>query len=185
MNQGLRGVISVLGVKYTTARDVAEKVVDRVVAKLGAAAPPCRTRSTAVYGGAIGRLDQFMARATEETAGRVSPETTRRLVSTYGSNYPEVLQYCREHPEWSQPVVPNLAVIKAEVVHAVRAEMAQTLADVVLRRTELGTAGYPGDDALRTVARTVADEMGWDESRIASEMESVRAEYARVGVTDD
>ena len=44
--QGTEGLISVAGTKYTTARAVAERVVDRVVSKLGRAAAPCRTAMT-------------------------------------------------------------------------------------------------------------------------------------------
>ena len=38
------------------------------------------------------------------------------------------------------------------VVHAIREEMAQTLLDVVIRRTGLGAAGYPGDAVATDVA---------------------------------
>jgi glycerol-3-phosphate dehydrogenase len=40
---GIRHLFSVEGVKYTTARSVAERVVDRVVSALGRSSPPCRT----------------------------------------------------------------------------------------------------------------------------------------------
>ena len=40
---GVRGMLSVEGVKYTTARGVAEQTVDRVVAALGLAPRPCTT----------------------------------------------------------------------------------------------------------------------------------------------
>jgi glycerol-3-phosphate dehydrogenase len=52
--------------------------------------------------------------------------------------------------------------------------MARKLGDVVFRRTDLGTGGHPGDDALRTCADLMADELGWDGRRIRCELEAVR-----------
>src|SRR5262245_20668411 len=43
---GVAGLISMVGVKYTTARAVAEQAVDLAVARLGMRVAPCRTAST-------------------------------------------------------------------------------------------------------------------------------------------
>jgi glycerol-3-phosphate dehydrogenase len=43
---GVPGLVSVQGVKYTTARGVAEKVVDLVFRRLGRPSPECRTAIT-------------------------------------------------------------------------------------------------------------------------------------------
>jgi glycerol-3-phosphate dehydrogenase len=68
-------------------------------------------------------------------------------------------------------------VLRAEVVHAAREEMVETLADVVFRRTDLGTAGHPGDDALRECAALAAEELGWDDGRAARELADVRSAF--------
>ena len=44
--------------------------------------------------------------------------------------------------------------------------MAQTLADVVFRRTGLGSAGYPGTDVLTACAQAMAEKLGWDSGRV-------------------
>jgi len=44
--QGLRGTISVAGTKYTTARAVAERIVDRIFALLGRPVPECVSATT-------------------------------------------------------------------------------------------------------------------------------------------
>ncbi len=41
---------------------------------------------------------------------------------------------------------------RGEILHAVEHEAAITLADAVIRRTEAGSAGHPGDDALAAAA---------------------------------
>jgi glycerol-3-phosphate dehydrogenase len=82
---GVRGMFSVEGVKYTTARRVAEGVVDRIVAALGAVADRCRTAQTRVDDGegAGGQgLDAHVRRAVrEEMAVRLSDVVLRRIGS--------------------------------------------------------------------------------------------------------
>ncbi len=79
---GTRGMFSLEGVKYTTARAVAEHVVDRVVAELGIAAPACRTARVRVDE-ALGDLGAPLeSRAREavrsEMAVRLSDVVLRR-----------------------------------------------------------------------------------------------------------
>jgi glycerol-3-phosphate dehydrogenase len=45
-SDGVAGLVSMLGAKYTTARAVAETAVDCVVARLGRGAPACKTATT-------------------------------------------------------------------------------------------------------------------------------------------
>ena len=61
--------------------------------------------------------------------------------------------------------VPDTHVTLAEVACAVRDEMAQTLSDIVFRRTELGTGGHPGEAALKDVATFMQQLRGWTAKR--------------------
>jgi glycerol-3-phosphate dehydrogenase len=54
---GAPQVFTVIGVKYTTARLVAEQTVDRVMARLGRRAVPCRTAEKALPGGSLDDRD--------------------------------------------------------------------------------------------------------------------------------
>jgi glycerol-3-phosphate dehydrogenase len=71
--------------------------------------------------------------------------------------------------------------MRAEVRYAVREEMAQRLSDVVFRRTELGTAGIPGDEVLSECAAVMQGEFGWSSARVAQECQLVheRQSFAR------
>ena len=109
-------LISIVGVKYTTARIVAERAVDLVLQKLGRAPVPCRTAGTLLPGAGL-----------ED----------------------------RDPPD--------------AIAHAIHHEMAQTLSDVVLRRTGLGTAGYPADPVVEQVARHMQQLLGWSDERVNAE----------------
>jgi glycerol-3-phosphate dehydrogenase len=57
--------------------------------------------------------------------------------------------------------------------------MALTLADAVLRRLDLGTAGPPPPLELDVVARVMAAELGWDQGRERAEREALAGFYVR------
>jgi glycerol-3-phosphate dehydrogenase len=123
---GLGGLVSLQGVKYTTARAVAQRAVDLVVRRLGRGARVCRTALT--------------------------PLPAAR---------------------------PLDGPLDDRVRRAVREEMALTLADAVLRRLDLGTAGPPPAADLGVVATAMAAEQGWDPARERAEREALAGFYAR------
>jgi glycerol-3-phosphate dehydrogenase len=83
------------------------------------------------------------------------------------------MRYIDLNPHWRETVHADLPIIKAQVIYAVREEMAQKLTDVVFRRTGLGTLGDPGKASLQTCASLMADELGWDAQRTQRELMEV------------
>ena len=79
-DDGVEGLLTIVGVKYTTARDVAEKAVDRALALLEKAPSASRSAETALVGGDIESFDDFVAGAT----GEAPPDVLKHLVYTYG-----------------------------------------------------------------------------------------------------
>ncbi len=66
------------------------------------------------------------------------------------------------------------SVVGAEVLNAIRNEMAASLSDIVFRRTDLATAGDPGDAALHAALDLASREFGWSGERAQSELRHVR-----------
>ena len=177
VEDGLEGLVSVIGVKYTTARDVAEKVVHTVLRKMGRPVSPSPSSTMTLAGGKITQFDDFLSKAVSWDEDRVDSDTMRHLVYHYGSDYKRILDYGKERPDALEKVRGSKDVIRAEVVHAVREEMAVRLTDVVLRRTDLGSAGYPGDEAVKACSDIMARELGWDRERVAGEAETLKNVY--------
>ena len=172
---GIDGLISVVGIKFTMARSVAEQIVNLVFSKLGHRPPQCRSHATSVHGGTIERFDEFTSQALALHGRDLGEQSVRHLVLNYGSAYREVLDYVDHAPEMGERLCDRSQVLKAEVLHAVREEMAQKLVDVVFRRTELGLLGDPGETALCACAAIMAQEMGWDQARTEQELQEVHA----------
>jgi glycerol-3-phosphate dehydrogenase len=173
----VQGLISVLGVKYTTARVIAEKAIDLAVSKLDIKTDKCQTSRTPVNGGKIDDFNAFMQMAKDDGLHNLDEETVEHLVYTYGSDYKDFLSAIKKQPELAERIDPNSHVIKAEIVHAIRHEMALTLADVIQRRTELGSAGIPSIATLQKCAEIMAGELGWSLEKQTQEIDAVIQKY--------
>ena len=180
-SEGLEGLISVLGVRYTTARDTAQRAVDAVFTLLRQTTPACRTAETPLVGGDVADIDRFMQDAQEEKRTGVSAETGRRLARSYGARYTHVLEDLRGTADDGETLGAGGDVTRGEIRYAVRHEMAVKLSDAVLRRTETGSAGHPGADALRAAATLMGEELGWSASRREEEIADVERAYAIPG----
>ncbi len=161
IDQTLEGLLSIVGVKYTTARDVAEKTVDRAMTALGKPRRASRSAATPLLGGDF-----------EDFADLVRGVGTPHLAYNYGTLSREVLAIGDR-----APLSESTPVTGAEIRHAVREEMALDLGSVVLRRTELGSAGHPGREALERSAAILAEELSWSEERKRREIASVEEFY--------
>jgi glycerol-3-phosphate dehydrogenase len=171
--EGLHGLISVTSVKYTTARYVAEKVVDTIYAGRGQKPPRSRSAVTPIYGGQIEDVAAFVQTAIRAKPHGLDADNIRQLVYNYGSAYPEVLRYLDQTTPMPPELPANLRRLKAETLHGVYAEMAHKLADIVFRRTELGTAGHPGNRALQFCASVMGEALGWSPARTQQELDEV------------
>jgi glycerol-3-phosphate dehydrogenase len=165
---GIDGAITLMGVKYTTARAVAERAVTLAMAQLGRHAPP-KTAVTPLPGAEPG--------GSESPVQRLDAESWHHLERLYGSSAGEVAAFARSRPELADRITPGVPIVGAQIVEAVRNEMALTLEDVVLRRTGLGSAGYPGDAAILRVETILRDELGWTSARAADELQMLKEFY--------
>ena len=175
--EGVEGLVTVAGAKYTTARAVAERVTDTVAAKLGTAQVPCRTAVTPLPG-AIEDVALAIANARRDFDATLPRDSIPHLLTAYGSRFREVIETAAAHPEWRLRLSDPSPVIAAQVAWAVRNEMALTLRDGVLRRTPLGALGHPGDAAAERAASIMAAELGWSAERKRQELEALRAFYS-------
>jgi glycerol-3-phosphate dehydrogenase len=175
---GLPGLVSVFGVRYTTARHTAELTVDAVFRSMGHAKPPvCRTAETPLLGGSINHVDNFLKAVLLRDVQGIGSETLRRIATTYGTGYDRVLQMARDVPALARPLGRTCEVLGAEILYAARREMALKLGDALIRRTEAGAAGHPGTDALERAGAIMARAHSWDEWRLRNEVAEVEAFY--------
>lgn len=160
------GLIWSLGGKYTTARCDAIELVDRVLASLGRPAVASRTESTPLPGAPheVRELGDFTGWQVEAIAGLarrgIHAAIARSLTLRHGTGLSRIEALIDENPAWGRRLHPETPFLAAEVVLAVRDEMARTVDDVVRRRLPLSLL--------------VRDEPGWREA-VAALMTAAQA----------
>jgi glycerol-3-phosphate dehydrogenase len=166
---GIDGLISLVGVKYTTARDVAEKVVDLVFRNRNLNPPNSNSANIPLVGGDIEQFDAFQEVELKKRLCGLDEGVIKEFICNYGTDYPKVLKYMEETKSGLFDS-PDDTPLMSQVIYSVRHEMALKLSDVILRRTGIGTIGYPGDAQLQFCASVMREELGWDFARMQREI---------------
>ena len=173
---GLRGLLSITGVKYTTAHDIAQKVLAWVWRDRQSSAPAVPD-FTPLTGGQIDRFSEFLNTAQRTYRDILPPTAIQRLVYNYGYHYTDVLQYLQPTLSTCEVPVTDHAILAAEVRYNLKTSMPQTLSDIVFRRTELGSAGHPGDDAIALCANQMGTALGWNDQQRQREIDQVQTAF--------
>ena len=173
------GVVLVTGGKWTTYRKMAEDAVDEVGRQLPGTAK-CPTRSLPLHGSP--------GKKNVPVPG-VSAELATHLANRYGTDAPAVAALITADARLAEPVVATLPYIGAEVVWAVRSEMAITLEDVLSRRTRAHLQNARSTvEAAPRVAEIMAAELGWDatlrDAQVDHMIGIISAEAASAGLPE-
>ncbi len=179
---GSGGMLTIAGGKLTTYRLMAEQLVNHAVAALHALdgrpkppAPP--TADEPLPGGEVRDLAPLGQPGLELG---LSFETVDHIVGLFGSEAAAIYNLVRERRELMTPLAAGYPAIEAEVVHVARRELAQRVEDVLMRRLHLY---YETDDRGLSAARRTAElmgmELGWDEAKVAEELQRYADELNR------
>src|SRR5262245_20480585 len=148
------GLLTITGGKWTTYRHMAEECVDRAAALAGLPRQTCRTRELPLHG--------YHPNASEFGD-----------LAVYGSDAPEIRALSLADSSLAERLHPELPYIAAEVVWAVRNEMARTVADILARRTRaLFLNARAAIEMAPRVAVLMARELGHDHSWITKQVQS-------------
>mgnify|MGYP002064021610 CR=1 FL=1 len=174
-----KGLVSIIGGKLTTYRNLAEQTVDRLGKLLKRKLPECRTQTTLLPGAY--RLDE--ARRALQARAELSPEGVERLLGLYGGRALDLLELADAEPPLAKALDEARTVLAAEVVFAVRSEMARTLEDIVFRRLTVGFDADQGRLMYDEIAALAADEAGWSPEQTTQQLEILNgyAQSLRVG----
>lgn len=179
------GFYSLIGVKYTTARKAAAQAIDRIGAAAGRPLRPSRTAATVLPTAEIADVEAILVESARKAGldpELLAPAVIRHLAAWYGSGTAPVVAEMAGRPEWREPLSKDTFVTGAEIAHAARHEQALRLADAVLRRTSLGSAGHPGAEAIDKAAAVMREIHGWDAAREAEEKRLLEDVYATARV---
>jgi glycerol-3-phosphate dehydrogenase len=176
---GAPGAMTVVGVKFTTARAVGARAAGAAARTLGTPSRATDTDRAILPGAGIADHEALAIETARAVGLELAPPIIRHITTIYGDRCAAIVRLMAEKTDWRMPLVPGRPTVGAEVIHAIRNESACTLADIAIRRTELGAMGHPGDDMLKAIANVAAEELGWDAGQQANEIAAVDEFYAR------
>jgi glycerol-3-phosphate dehydrogenase len=170
----LRGLWSIVGGKLTTHRSLAEEVVDKAVKALDRNAS-CATAKTRLPGAAGIVFESFRPGFVRQaTALGLTERSALRLANLYGTAAEEIVALVRAKPDLGAEVDPTSGAVVAEALHAVREEMAGSLADILLRRTMIAYGPHAGIGPDEHVLALAGKELGWTKPRQQRELADFR-----------
>jgi len=184
---GHNGMITIAGGKLTTYRRMSVEVVDTVLRMLRLIGHLPKNLLEAKTGeepllGAVGwpeddDHDRVGAQISEVAAGRLSPASCRHLADSYGMRGIDVARMVRDDEALGKPLIDGRHEIMAQVHWAVEVELAGSLADVLMRRTQLFFKDLnQGLGAVEVVADTMQKLVGWTDEQKAENVSAYRAE---------
>jgi glycerol-3-phosphate dehydrogenase len=171
--QGIEGLVTVIGIRYTTARGDSAQALDLLLSQMPNAPGRAPTESTPLAGGDIRDFAALYAQARQEVPAQISSATLAAWLHNHGTRYRALADLARA-PDDGGPVADTDTAL-AEVIHAVREEMAVRLEDVILRRTDLGSGSHPGPAAIEQSARRMQTLLGWPDRKRQEEIERTEA----------
>lgn len=174
---GAPGALTVVGVKFTTARAVGAKAAAMAARSLGTSSRATDTDRTILPGAGIADHEALVIETARAVGLEIAPPIIRHLTSVYGDRCAAIVRIMAERSDWRTPLVPGRPTIGAEVIHAIRAEMACTLADIVIRRMEMGAMAFPGEEMTAAIVAIAAEELDWDSQRRTAEVAAVISAY--------
>jgi glycerol-3-phosphate dehydrogenase len=173
---GIPGIITALGAKFTTARNVAEQCVNLVVSKIDRKVSDCRTTETRLLEGNIPDIRKFTAQCLDKYSKLLPEKSIHHLLCNYGLKIDQLVELGREKKLLTK-IALDRETLEIEIDYAVCHEMALTLDDVVFRRTGLGTIGYPGNAAIARCADLMGAVLDWDDAEMKHQIGIVKTHY--------
>ena len=156
------GFVSIAGGKYTTYRIMGKDVIDLAVNDLRRIVAESVSEKVPAIG-----ADGYFALAQQVTQlaqmSGLAEGTISHLLNRYGSLISEIFEIINADKKLAQPISPDHAYLKAEVIYAVTHEGAQSVDDVLSRRTRIAFEANDGGESIaKAVGDLIAPLFGWD-----------------------
>lgn len=172
-----KGLMSIIGGKLTTYRNLAELVVNKSMRELRGEFDECQTRERPLPG----CVDLDDATRKVMASPGISTACANRLLSIYGSRALDILTLSAEQPGFIDEAE---TVLVAEVLHAIRKEFAATLTDIVHRRLMIGLMLDQGRAMIASIVDIATRDLSWDKKRRLRELDRLRDHEERMRAYD-
>ena len=168
---GIEGLITVEGGKFTTSRMLAEKAINKAIKILRLPKKKSISKDNYLFACKIDNFGEFITKKQKQY-NEFLPEQIEYLTKRYGTEIDELFAIANENDTYKNPLNKDGENL-AQVIFAIRNEMALSLPDIMIRRTGIGQLGHPGKETLNKVAKLAAKELNWDDKKLNSEIDKM------------
>ncbi len=173
----VEGLISIIGGKLTTFRNLAQQCVDLIFKKLNRPSVQCKTMKTPLPGAGNGNFAGFRRQFIERSG--FEADIAQHLLAVYGVRAEEIRKLVQNSARLGERISPTDPLIAAEVAFALQYEMAETVRDILLRRSLSAYNNQVGLDVIERAAQIAGDIAGWKKDRVEEEIEAYRTYIKR------
>jgi glycerol-3-phosphate dehydrogenase len=177
-NHGVKGLISVVGIKYTTAIHVAEQVMKKIIPSFKSQGLFNQPR---LVDGEIDNFNDFKSKMIRAWQKYYEAKDIERTVFNYGTQSEDIIKNSISGEKKNESV-SKARLIEQEVLNAIENEMAIRLSDTVLRRTDIGTKEMPNGNEIDLISKIMAKKIGWSEEKRIKEIEELKKFYSRFDI---
>ena len=142
-----RGLVSVMGGKFTTYRRMASDAVDVILQRARWRADRCLTHQVSL----LESIHPIGLERWDDVTQALDPDLLTRLIARYGAAAFQIFDLIDRDRALAHRVCPHHPYVMAELVHAFLGELACTLTDVLARRTRIAWSSCQGLDLLFTL----------------------------------
>lgn len=188
------GLVSLMGGKWTSYRRMGQDTIDAVLKNNPNISVPNKlsvTRNMRLIGGYNSKtldktekdihefVDAYRLFLHEKYS--LAPDVAASLVEMYGANAPKVVAL-GEANNLNGLIHKGVPIIKAQVLYAIRNEMATNVRDVLFRRLGVGFASkQTAEEMISSVADLMAKELDWSEEKKQEEIDTAKKHLLTLG----
>ncbi len=164
----VEGLISIIGGKLTTFRNLSQQCVDMVFQKLNKPTAQCPTINSPLPGAGDGDYKEFRTKFLAQSG--LESATAQHLLSIYGVKAEKIHQLIQNDPRLAEHLSTTDPMVAAEIVYAFQNEMAETVSDILLRRSLAAYNNRVGLDVIEKAAEVAGAYAGWSNDRVETEI---------------
>lgn len=173
----IEGLVSLVGGKLTTFRQVGEEASDITLKKLGARGRRSVTRRLSLPGAGVLDLERFTESFID--ASGLDKHVARRVVSLYGTRAYRIAERIAADDAMREVVDEVSGLTVAEIAFVLEDEFAGSLTDILARRTMVGIGPTTPDYVVDRIAQVAAQLAGWSNERTDKELGKFRSRLER------
>ena len=166
---GISGLITALGAKFTTGRKLSELTMQVVNKHFNRSANIHRSK---LIGSNYDSLKDFTETKIQQHKGQFSAKTIRHLIMHYGSQTDEFIARIQGDKSLHSKICTHQEDILGQILWAIEEEQCVTLNDALFNRTSLGLLGIK-DTELNAVAILMGKHLNWPAATLNEQINAV------------